>query len=327
MSYQNIAIDGNNLYWRAVCNCFQKAITVKEEDRTMSLYSSVVQDFIDRVNSLKKDYLYNNGKVYLLFDNPKSTLTLRQIIDEEYKSPRMNRIIPEAFWDTLKILKQILLHYSNDFVFLQAKFCEADDLVIPLIENIEISKTKRLLLVSADLDWSRGISENIDWFNFKTVYNKNNFYEEYKFFPERKNVVLYKVFRGDASDNIEIGLPNISEKLLLTIIDKSEVNDFASFRLFLHSLQSVDFLSKDWKLKIKENEDRLLKNYQLIDFMPVNLSFEEIKIQCEEFVSVLRTYYKLLKLPFESKMMSKEENEDSFFEQASYKRMKRFYRV
>lgn len=327
MAYKNIAIDCSNLYWRCVCTCLKSVPDkVKEGNTSINVYTSVIQDFIDRVNNLKKEYLFDTGKVYLLFDNPKSTLTLRQVIDEEYKSPRMQRIIPKIFWDTLKVLKQVLLHYDDSFVFLQYPLCEADDLVKPLTENITIDENNRLLLISADMDWSRGISKNIDWFNFNKIYNIKEFYEKYNFKPERKNVVVYKCFRGDASDNIESGLPNFPEKLLLQILEKNEVSDYHSFRDFLKGLQSCDFLSNDWKLKIKDAEERLLKNFQLTNYLNVDAKFNEMKIECKEYISVLKSYYKILQLPFETKMLSEEEYEDSFFQEAKFTRKRKFFK-
>lgn len=326
MSYKSIAIDCSNLYWRSVCSLLRETIDIPIGDRKVSVYTKVVQDFIDRVNALKKEYLYDNGKVYLLFDNPKSTLELRKIIDEEYKSPRLNRTIPRAFWDTLKILKQVLLHYSDDFVFVQYDFCEADDLVVPLLDNIEINESNRLLLVSADMDWARGISKNVDWFNYKQIFNEKVFYKMYRFMPEKQNVILYKCFRGDASDNIEKGLPNLPEEMLLKMIENNNVTDCHSFRTFLHKLQNVDYLNEHWKLKVKYAEDLLLKNYQLISFIPVNASFENMIIPCKEYISVLKTYYTILQLPYEVKMMSKESIEDSFLQPREYTHRRKVFR-
>ena len=151
--YQNIAIDCNNLYWRTVASCIKETISV---DKDVLIYSEVIKSFIDRVNYLKKKYCYSKGKVYLIWDNPLSKINIRKIIDESYKNERADKNLPVAFYDTIKVLQQVLLNYDDNFVMLKMDYTEADDLVLPLIQHLE-KKEESLLLISADLDWARGI--------------------------------------------------------------------------------------------------------------------------------------------------------------------------
>jgi len=326
--YKYLACDMNNIYWRSVCSCIKEVVIVDQGDLKVDIYSIVIEDVLKRLRDIKRTYLMNDGKMYLLFDNPTSTLNIRKIIDEEYKSPRMSKLLPKAFWDTLKILKTMLLYYDNDFILMYADHCEADDLLKPLLENLEQYDKGDVLLVSADMDWARGIRKDVNgvmdvhWFNFHKLYTSEAFAEKYKFIPTKDSVVLYKTFRGDPSDNIEIGLPNISEKLLLEIIEKSNISEFKEFRNYLKKLQSVDYIPPQWKVKIKENEERLIKNYQLVDFVNITDPYEDLIHPCKESLACLKSFFKILNLPLEPRMQTKEDISD-FLGQQKYKRIRR----
>lgn len=320
--YKYIAIDGNNLFWRAVCSCIKHKIQLQDETGDIhDIYSNVVRDFLDRINELKSQYLYDNGITYILFDNPNTMINIRKIIDEEYKSPRASKILPPAFYNTLKILKELLLYYSDNMYLCYSQAMEADDLVKPLLESLEINNVNRVLMISADLDWARSIDSNVDWFNYKKVYTRGVFEQEFKFPAYKNNLILYKTFRGDNSDNIPSGLPNIPEELLLYIIKESKVfDDCVSFRQYLKKLQSFEHIPEHWKIKIKDNEERLIINFQLVNFVDIDESIENMLYKCKLSVSSLKSWFDLLRLQYEARMLSKN---DCFFSKQKYKRIKR----
>ena len=82
--HNNLIVDSSNLYWRVVATSIQEISKVDD----VEVYSCVITNFISRIKDLKKQFLVNDGKIYLLFDNPTSTIKLRKLIDENYKHAR-----------------------------------------------------------------------------------------------------------------------------------------------------------------------------------------------------------------------------------------------
>ena len=92
--YEIIAIDGNGMFWRSACACAKKIENV--EDSTF-IFTHVILDFLKRVKEIQEQFGYVTSKIYFLFDNPKSKITTRQLIDEHYKSHRHNENVPKEF--------------------------------------------------------------------------------------------------------------------------------------------------------------------------------------------------------------------------------------
>jgi hypothetical protein len=76
------------------------------------------------------------------------------------------------------------------------------------------------------------------------------------------------------------------------------------------------------KNKITENAKRLITNYQLVDFLPIDGSIEENIIKCEQRIGELKIWYKVLKIELESWMQSTEELKKNFLKQKEYKRVR-----
>lgn len=311
-----IAIDANNLYWRSVYSCAKKA----EQVGNVFIYTHVILDFIKRVNEIISQFGYIDSTIYFLFDNPKSKITTRTMIDEHYKSHRCSDAIPKEFWDTLALLEMILMCYSNQFVIVRLTHCEADDLVLPLVRE-KVNEKNKMLLISVDMDWSRALSlsENVHWFNYtKLFWHKNIFKEHYGFYPIKNNVKFFKTFKGDASDDIKPSLPNIPTSLILHIMDTyADINDFIS------SFNRDENIPEQWKIKILENRSQILSNYALVEFISIEQNINEFTFPCKENIGELRYWYELLDLPLEYRMKNKEDKK-SFFKKKEFKRLKRF---
>jgi frataxin-like iron-binding protein CyaY len=71
MKYQNIIIDGNNLFWRSVSSTIKKIIEQDDEDL---FYSITIQDSLDRIEQLLSMYGNDETQIYILHDNPFSKI-------------------------------------------------------------------------------------------------------------------------------------------------------------------------------------------------------------------------------------------------------------
>jgi hypothetical protein len=317
IKHKQIVIDSTNLFWRSISSCIKKA---KESDDTF-VYTHVIVDFIDRVKRLKSQFGYTDSIIYLLFDNPKSRFTTRQLIDEHYKSHRCDASIPKEFWDTLALLTLVLKCYSNDFVIMQLEDCEADDMVYPLIMQ-KCNEKNNMLLISVDLDWARGISlsNNVNWFNYTTLFwNKEIFKEQYGFYPERNKIKFFKTIRGDKSDDIEVSIPNMPANVLNHILDT-----YDDIQVFIDRFNRDDEIPQQWKMKILENRSKILSNYSLVDFISIEQDINEYSTQCKENINELKYWYRFLDLPLETRMKNKEEKKTQFFKKAKFPRIHRF---
>jgi 5'-3' exonuclease len=308
MQYKHLIIDVQNLYWRSVLNTFKNLQNLSEKQEELNINSVIIPETLKRIEQLKERFGEKDCQVYLLFDNPMSGLNRRKSIYQEYKHARDKRVIPPIFYRTLEFLEIILQYYNSNTFILRIDGLEADDLVQPLLEKIlEIDKDNNCLLISADLDWSKSITENIHWFNYLQVFDINVFKEKYGFSPKGNKIQLYKAFHGDNSDNIPNAVPYLPKEVLLCLVNK-----FDSLSELLTSIFIVEECPKQWQIKIKEAEKQLKINYFLADFMKIEDDIRDYMIICEENIKVLKYWFNFLNIPLEAKLFNP--TEDNFFE-------------
>lgn len=305
MRFSNIIIDTNNLFWRSVSISIKEKVD-KEQDE---IYSYSIQMTINKINSLVSEFgNYQDCNVYLLFDNPLSRINTRKEIDPTYKHNRINKAVPQAFHKTLDIFFEIMSVYKDNFRLIKVSNLEADDLVQPLLKYINGDS----LLVSADLDWARGINKSVNWYNYHTLYDMDSFKSKYKFYPNNNAITLYKSLRGDNSDNIPVGCPLLREEIVIDVCNKFNDIDDLFKRLFDKEIN----YPQQWKLKIKENELRIRTNYYLADFVEVEGSILDHIVRCKESIKALKSWYRILNIPLEFRMKDKKDidrQKENFF--------------
>lgn len=322
--YQSIIIDGNNLYNRNYH--VNKNLTFIMDDGT-ELITGGIFGFMRSLGKLRRKYLSDHGKFYILFDNHASKANMRREVDSNYKKNRKKK--PKSFYRSIELLQQILLHYDNDIVLIYRTDYEADDLVKPVIASV-ISEYDRILLVSDDLDWARMMGYEgrpIEWLAGGKIYNAVNFEEKYGYYPSENNIVMWKTFRGDTVDNIPVGVPGIRKEIIFKLME--DCSDI--FDIMLH-IDRIDYLGI-WKERIKEAETRLKLNHQLVSFIGIGKEeLEEFVYGCEYRPNNLKIFYdalgfniKTFDLRVYNDLEKKKEKvkslEDDFFKQPEIKRI------
>ena len=261
--YNKILIDGNNLFCR---NWFVFKDSLVQLENGQTLISGPIKGSLASIKRLEKMFGAEDCQVFILWDNANSKCELRKQIDPDYK---LNREKKKAiFYRSLNYLQFVLLYYKPNYSILFRHTFEADDLVKPLISKF--SEYDKILLCSEDMDWSRLISQNINWYANKKLFDRHGFQRKYKFYPDGNNVTLFKAIRGDKADSIPIGIKKIRLENLIKLL-----NDFDDIYDLLDGYENVNYLTPAWKDKIRENESRLRLNYQLADFL--NISAEDIE--------------------------------------------------
>lgn len=288
MRYDKILVDGMNLYHRAYG--VSTKLVSKLEDGTEMITGGIYTS-LTMLKKLIRNYLTENGQIFVLFEGTYSkqkakTVSLRRQIDPEYKANRT--VHDSAFYKSLELLELMLLSYSSQIIVSKVPGYEADDLVKPLVENFREEET--VLLVSTDLDWARFIRENVHWLKKNTLIDMERFEDNYGFPPSEETLGMYKAFRGDASDNIPIGVPQIAEKLLVAIINECE-----SLREVYENLEEYNFIGDTWKDKILENRGRVLLNYHLVESLSLSLKELEAHLYPASFEpEKLNAFYQML---------------------------------
>lgn len=287
MKYDNILIDISNLYMRAYS--VNQDLTVELEDGT-KIISGGIFTGIKMINSIENKFLKENGKMYFLFDNCHSGINRRKEIDPDYKSNRTKK--DDNFYRSLDIFHMILLNYKDNYYCVQKEGCEADDLVDALIKSFPLDEDT--LLVSNDMDWFRSISDYCHVAKYEmreyVIYKPIDFLEKFGFESSVKNIVLYKAFRGDASDNIPIGVPEIREKdLVRLVVDYNNMTDL------LNRISNNSYISPLFKNRILENASRLLLNEKLVSFQEISKDeILESIYPCKFNMKTLHSLYKSL---------------------------------
>lgn len=263
--YDAILVDVSNKYHAA----YSTSAHLTMETPEGTLVTGGVYTFLKMMQRIRREYLADNGRFYFLFDNTQSVENRRKTIDPAYKANRYKK--DPMFYRGLDYLNLILCSYERGWLVTRRPGSEADDLVDSTIKYQHLEE-KSTLLVSGDLDWARGISDNTDWLTSvyvdkraqDKVYDKVSYKEAYGYTPSRESVCLYKSFRGDASDNIEIGIERIPEPVLLKIVE--EYRDLPD----LYKRLNESTIPPQWKEAILNRKARLVINYSLVDYEQVS---------------------------------------------------------
>lgn len=268
--YSILIFDMHNLFYRVYYSIFAKERT----GETNSILKQAVKGTFKMIKYYIENYAISEDEVeiYCCFDNPTSKYNLRCGISDQYKKNRKTE--SENFYKTIDFIKNIILAYNNNYHLVYMMELEADDIILPLLNYLDI-KDSAVLLISTDLDWSRCLNykkNKIDWLSNKVLYTKVKFEQEFGFIPNIGKVCLYKSLFGDKSDGIPIGTP-----YLPTEIKKRLCNDFDNLQEFFSSYQYLDYLTANMKKIIKENEKQLLQNWQLVSFIDISSYGEHIK--------------------------------------------------
>lgn len=272
MRYDSILLDTMNLLYRLKEKNEQSSVLSSKH-----VYRDLAAKYIETVRSLTDHYLAEGGTFYLLFDNPTSRLDLqksfyfasRKHIYPKYKEQRARE--SKEFYNTLDLIRYYYLTSKPTYVCIQVQNLEADDLVKPVLTTYCMPRSKSLL-VTNDYDWTRYLSETVDWMpNLGTEPETvANFTEKMGFMPTENSVIIYKSLFGDPADNI----PHIITKNNKTYPEFLELLK-ATPRLTPDALidksYSSEAVANSAILKaVKDNERQYRINIQLTSTIPVS---------------------------------------------------------
>lgn len=273
MKYDVLIVDVYNLMYRATFSGDERLIKVKDQ----LMHTEGIIAFLDIMERYIKTFGSSQDiEIFWLFDNSRTSIQkYRKSINENYKKTRIEQ--PSWFYRQLDLLELILKNYRDNSSIFRAAFLEADDYVTKLIESY-ISPSSNVLLISDDSDWFRSLSDNVHQLRKKRVYDKETFFDEYKFEATYTNLCFYKCFYGDISDNIKAALPYFPQVYFLEVLKKyNHVVEFIR-EVIDHK---VEFLDLGWVEKIKKEESLLLINWNLIESADISaIDMKSFEVAC-----------------------------------------------
>lgn len=272
MRYDAILVDALNLLHR-----------LKEKNEHASVISSkhvyrdLVARYIETIKSITDQYLSETGVVYLLFDNPTSRLDLqksfyfasRKHIYPKYKETRAKE--NKEFYNSLDLIRYYFLTNLPKYICIQVQNLEADDLVKPVLTTYCTKKT-HALLVTNDYDWTRYLTENVDWMPHLGGEPEAiaSFKDKMGFIPTENSVIIYKSLFGDPADNI----PHVLTKNQKTYAEFLEYVRDTPNRLpdsLIDLSCNKEAMEASSVLRaIRENEKQYRINIQLTSTIPVS---------------------------------------------------------
>lgn len=227
-------------------------------------------------------FLYSIGKTIrdfkpsrciIVFDG-RGGSTRRKKIYGDYKANRANKTKlrrHDHHESTLEEEQESMRHQFSRLVsyldclpvtFMAMDGIEADD-SIAYIAQMYQDTCKKITIVSTDRDFYQLVDDRIQvWSPIKKkMYNTETVIKEFGIHPT--NMVVYRSFTGDASDNIP-GVNGIGPKTILKLIPElSKPAEFTVEDLIEKSKRSLTE-SKSYQ-KILDNERILHQNYQLMN--------------------------------------------------------------
>lgn len=287
--YSTLVVDVMNSYHIGYHSNPTVEVTVNgEKIRAGGIYG-VIKTALFLARNLTK-----GGKVFFLADDPwqenadMDDRGLRRLIDPEYKANRLPR--PPEVKAGYPLLVPILKNLFPGSLVSYPGY-EADDFVLPLTQGA--SESNRVLLVSGDSDWLRGLSPHVDIFKKGGVYTLDDYVEDYGTADARASITLQKSFRGD-DDNIPNACPRLPAKTLEQIC-----HVFKSIDETIENASTCGFIQDKWADRIKESADRLRKNSRLVDFLPIDQATLRASFFRTSFrPEVLKELYASLGFPF-----------------------------
>ena len=290
--YNNIIFDIYNIWYRVV---WKNEDLTKVDDKLIPI--DAICKFFELTDSYVNKYGTKDCCVYYLFDNAKTTvLKNRKLLDEEYKKNR--KIQPDWFYDGLNLIELILKFYRDNSCTYRIQNLEADDFVLPIIDNY-VDEHDKVLMFSTDIDWCRCLLNDVDHDIIVNQYTKNNeiltvksFEEKYGFKPTYSNICFWKTFYGDNSDNILPTLNTYPKEYFLDVLNRyNHIDNFIRDALE----GKIKYLDGGWKIKIQQLQDRMRLNWNLITSVDISVNdLENWKIECSYKPNKLLIIYSTL---------------------------------
>lgn len=235
---------------------------------------------------------YPLSRIVLALDSPTSSLKNYQLF-EGYKQNRNKEEKREVYRYLESIVAELIKCLNSKvFYFIRQKLYESDQLLAYIVKKY--NKDCNIILFSGDKDFLQltaydnvFISEKFEKGKFiiktdEEIFQKfkNTKGEDFRRISSNKRDILkYRVLKGDISDNLSPVFPRIKDKEVIDIIqnywiDEGELTE-ERIKDILDDLKHDNLALAE---KLKYNKDTWLRNYKIMDLFHVeDIKFKRLK--------------------------------------------------
>tara|TARA_R110000787_G_scaffold13043_3_gene41391 strand:- start:3244 stop:4296 length:1053 start_codon:yes stop_codon:yes gene_type:complete len=237
-----------------------------------------ITGFLYSVGKTVRDF--NPSRCVIAFDGRNGN-TKRKKIYKDYKANRANKTKLRRFdhhdssieneQESMKHQFSRLISYLDylPVTFLSMDGIEADD-TIAYIAQMYTETCKKITIVSTDRDFYQLVDDRIQiWSPIKKkMYDTQAVIDEFGVHPN--NMVLYRSFTGDKSDNIP-GVSGIGPKTILKLIPEIANSKQVTLEELFEKSNTLLTETKKYQ-KILDHRETLEKNWQLMDIKLLDIS-------------------------------------------------------
>ena len=266
----------NKYYYVAKYSLSQEGII--DRDKLESTLLRMLSQFLTLIKRS-----YQDVKVALALDSPTSTLKNSKIF-EGYKQNRNKEEKKEVYSFLNSILEQLVKTLdSKSFSFMKAKGYEADQILAYVIKKYH--EKYQIILFSGDKDLLQltayknvFLSDKFEKGHFiiktdEEIFQKfkNSKGEDFtRISSNKKDILKYRVFKGDVSDNLSPVYPRIRDKDIKEIIQNHWTGDEVLSENYINEIiEDVRRNNIDLANKLEYNKDTWLRNYKIMDLYHV----------------------------------------------------------
>lgn len=222
---------------------------------------------------------YPSASVALVLDPPLSS-TENYSLCEEYKQNRDKEEKKKVYKRFKDIVGEVSAHLSKKFMFIRALGYEADQVIAYLAET---NRDKKVLIFSGDKDLLQlsalqnvSISDKYEkgMFLLKTdeeIFKKfkNSKGEDFtRISTNKKDILKYRVLKGDTSDNLSPVFPRIRDNEIVNIIKNYWIDDMSeglSEVRISDIIEDIKGDNRELAKKLKKSKEVWLRNYQIMN--------------------------------------------------------------
>lgn len=223
--------------------------------------------FFSLIEKNNKDY----SKIYLVLDCARNNTDNKELF-EDYKEGRIKEDGINKNLD--KVIS--LLSIVPRFTILKNNKKEADEVIAYLA--LKHGKNSEVTIYSNDKDFLQltanpniSITEKYEKGKFLILKDddifskfKNSKKEDFRRISTNKSdIIKYRTFKGDKSDNISAAVPRLLDKDIIYIIQNCWKESYLDKEVYYHIVDAID--KEPLKNKVKEYRDNILRNYQLMN--------------------------------------------------------------
>jgi len=272
-----ILIDGNNLLFRSY---YATAYNGNFMKNSKNFPTNALFGFVNMINKIVEE----ENPIYALvaFDKGK---TFRHDKYDFYKQGRIET--PNELKVQFPIAKEILTNMG--IKYLEVDNYEADDIIGTFARMCDEDDDYDATIISSDKDLLQLISNDVDVKLLKQKdyirMNENTFFETYGIKPI--NIIDLKALQGDPSDNIP-GVKGIGEKTALTLLKEYETVE--------NIYENIDNIKGKVKEKLIADKEMAFKSKEIATIyknVPLDIDFEDIKLQKENTEELLKLFENL----------------------------------